>query len=224
MTINQLIIKRLTVSNLKAIELILQKRVLVNGIVARQKQHVSERDSISVDDKEIQIGYTFRYVAFYKPRGIECTLNPGISSNLNKVLSFPERLFPVGRLDKDSEGLLLLTNDGKLYKDIAGDERDKEKEYLVEVDKALSPEMVERLSSGVVIMGKRTRPAMVEPINQYSFKIVLTQGLNRQIRRMCYKLGLEVTKLKRTRIAYICLGNLNPGEFREINKDELDNI
>jgi 23S rRNA pseudouridine2604 synthase len=128
-------------------------------------------------------------------------------------------VYPVGRLDKESEGLLLLTNDGKLYKDIAHAEKIKEKEYVVEVDKELTTSAIEQLASGIVIMGKKTRPAKVRLITPTCFNIILTQGLNRQIRRMCHKLGYEVTSLKRIRITVILLEDLKPGEYRVLGRE-----
>ncbi|HWZ21593.1 MAG TPA: pseudouridine synthase, partial [Cytophagaceae bacterium] len=127
--------------------------------------------------------------------------------------SLPKPFFPIGRLDKESEGLLLLTNDGHFYRQIAPPDAFKEKEYIVKVDKLLIDEAIQQLASGVIIMGQKTRAAEVFKVDNFTFRIILTQGLNRQIRRMCYKLGYEVVSLKRIRIMSIELGNLNPGEF-----------
>lgn len=195
-----------------------ENRVFINGIKALQRQDVLKSDCIEANGELLQAGLKHVYYAYYKPRGIECTLNAEIENNLLQALPFDVHVYPVGRLDKESEGLLLLTNDGKIYKDIAFSENLKEKEYLVEVDKALTEDAIEQLASGIVIMGQRTRPAQVYKVSDRSFRIILTQGLNRQIRRMCYKLNYEVTMLKRIRITSIELNGLQPGEFREISK------
>lgn len=195
-----------------------ENRVFINGIKAVQRQDVLKSDCIEANGKVLQAGLEHVYYAYYKPRGIECTLNAEIENNLLQVLPFDVHVYPVGRLDKESEGLLLLTNDGKIYKDIAFSENLKEKEYLVEVDKDLTEDAIEQLASGIVIMGQRTRPARVYKVSDRSFRIILTQGLNRQIRRMCYKLHYEVTMLKRIRITSIELNGLQPGEYREIPK------
>ena len=134
---------------------------------------------------------------------------------------FFKNFFPIGRLDKDSEGLMILTNDGQLYKQIAPSDEYKEKEYLVTVDKKLTDETLKELAEGVTIMGKKTRPSRVEIINEYNFRIVLTQGLNRQIRRMCYKLGYTVVSLKRIRIMSLSLGEMALGEYKLISKEEI---
>lgn len=219
MNINEFLVKRFHISKEDASQMLQESRVRINDEKATQRQDVLKTDYIEADGALLQQGLHHVYYAYYKPRGIECTLNKEIENNLCSILPFNEHLFPVGRLDKDSEGLLLLTNDGKLYKDIALAENFKEKEYLVEVDKELTDDAIHQLASGIVIMGKKTRPAQVNRVSSRSFCIVLTQGLNRQIRRMCFKLGLSVTMLKRIRITSIELGNLKPGEFIQLQKD-----
>lgn len=198
-----------------------ENRVLINKQKALQRQNVLKTDSVELDGTLLQEGVEHKYYAYYKPRGIECTLNAAIPGNLLELLPFEEHLYPIGRLDKESEGLLLLTNDGKLYKDIAFSDNHKEKEYLVEVDTQLTDEAISTLSSGIVIMGQKTRPALVTRVGSHSFRIILTQGLNRQIRRMCYKLDYNVTMLKRIRITSVLLGDLNPGEYRALNQTEI---
>lgn len=197
-----------------------ENRVFINKQKALQRQNVLRTDSVELDNTLLQEGLEHKYYAYYKPRGIECTLNTAIANNLLEQLPFEEHLYPIGRLDKESEGLLLLTNDGKLYKDIAFSENHKEKEYLVEVDKELADEAVTALASGIVIMGQKTRPAIVTKVDSHSFRIILTQGLNRQIRRMCYKLNYNVTMLKRIRITSVLLGDLEPGEYRALKKED----
>ena len=220
MNINEFLVKRFHISKETAASMLEENRVRINKQKAIQRQNVLKTDLVEADEKILQQGVEHTYYAYYKPRGIECTLNPNIENNLHAILPFKEHLYPVGRLDKESEGLLLLTNDGKIYKNIAFSDNFKEKEYLVEVDKELSDEALSQFASGIVIMGQRTRPAFVEKITPHSFRIVLTQGLNRQIRRMCYKLHYNVTMLKRIRITSVLLGDLKPGEYRKLKKEE----
>lgn len=222
MTINEFLIKYIHTSTKQAISIIQEKRVFVNYISAYQQQLISNQDYITFDEKVIQEARPHFYVAYYKPRGIECTMSLDIKNNLSDALpSLPKPFFPIGRLDKESEGLLLLTNDGRFYGQIAPPDAFKEKEYIVKVDKLITDETMQQLSSGVVIMGKKTRPAEVFKIDDFAFRIILTQGLNRQIRRMCYKLGYEVESLKRIRIMSIELRNLNPGEFYTLDAASL---
>lgn len=223
MNINEFLVKRFHISKEAAGNMLQENRVSINGQKALQRQNVLKIDLVEADGNILQQGVRHSYYAYYKPRGIECTLNPAIENNLCSVLTFKEHLYPVGRLDKESEGLLLLTNDGKLYKNIAFSENFKEKEYVVEVDQELSDEAIQHLAAGIVIMGQRTRPAKVSRISSHSFSIVLTQGLNRQIRRMCYKLNLNVTLLKRIRITSVLLGELKPGEYRKLDATEINN-
>ncbi len=221
MTINEFLSKKLSSSGKNTLSLLQEKKVFVNGVPAKQKQFITTRDLIEWEGKVLQEPQHYFYLAYYKPRGIECTMNPEIPKNLSEAIPEYTGFFPIGRLDKDSEGLLLLTNDGQLYKQIAPTEALKEKEYLVTVDQPLTPYAVQSLSEGMSIMGKQTRPAMVTPLAVDTFSIVLTQGLNRQIRRMCYKLGYTVLTLKRIRIMALLLGELSPGEYRQITKEEI---
>ena len=161
------------------------------------------------------------YIAYYKPEGIESTLNKNIANNLADAIPIQERLFPLGRLDKSSEGLMILTNDGKIYNGVTNSKNHKEKEYEVKVDLAISDEFIQKMSSGIEIMGQITKPCIVKKTDQNTFNIILTQGLNRQIRRMCYKLNFNVISLKRLRIMNITLGELRPGEFRYLSREEI---
>jgi 23S rRNA pseudouridine2604 synthase len=214
MTINEFLIKQVPTSTKQAISIIQEKRVFINSLPAHQQQLISNQDNIVFDEKIIQEARPNFYIAYYKPRGIECTMSLDIKNNLSEALPvLPKPFFPIGRLDKESEGLLLLTNDGHFYRQIAPPDAFKEKEYIVTVDKLLTEEAIQQLASGVIIMGQKTRPAAVFKADDCTFRIILTQGLNRQIRRMCYKLDYEVLSLKRIRIMSIELGNLNPGEF-----------
>jgi len=222
MNINEFLTKHYKLSSEESIAFIQEQEVFINHKQAIQRQHLERTDALSVNGVVIREAQHFSYYAFYKPRGIECTLNPGITDNLFTILPFDEHVFPIGRLDKESEGLLILTNDGVLYKDIAFAEKLKEKEYIVEVDRLLTRESIQQWADGIVIKGRKTRPALVFPLTEKSFRIILTQGVNRQIRRMCYKLGYEVISLKRIRITSIILGDLNPGEYRVLSKQDFD--
>ncbi|MBX9850458.1 MAG: pseudouridine synthase [Cytophagaceae bacterium] len=221
MTINEFLVKRFQISYESAFASIREKRVVINGEVPVQKQVIKETDHIFFDDKEVQVPVIFQYIIYHKPRGVECTTNTAIEGNLYEALPAARGLYPVGRLDKESEGLLLLTNNGKWYQEIAGMFACKEKEYIVEVNKILSDKAIENLSLGVIIMGKQTLPAKVTKLDDYTFRITLIQGLNRQIRRMCYRIGYLVRSLKRVRIMSLELGDLKPGEYRHIDPGDI---
>lgn len=218
------LVQKLRLSNKEATALILAKRLLVNGSPAQLNQSLQPEDEVTLDGKILKKAQQFHYLAYYKPRGIETTLNEAISDNLAQALNFPERVYPIGRLDKDSEGLLLLTNDGSIFDKILHSEQKQEKEYVVRVDTPLTSEVILDLASGVEIMGRRTRPAEVQQLNEFTFNIILTQGLNRQIRRMCYKLGYEVLELKRVRIVNVELGDLQVGEWRNLTIEEVEGL
>lgn len=218
------IVQKARISNKEAVAGILAGRVLVNGKKASLRQQVLPGDCVQLGGQVLQEPEAFIYLAYYKPRGIESTLHPGIENNLLQALGFEHRVFPVGRLDKESEGLMLLTNNGKIFDKIIHAENHQEKEYLVKVDKPLNPETIAQLAAGVVILGRKTRPAIVRQVDATTFAIVLTQGLNRQIRRMCYKLGYEVEKLVRTRMVSLGLGTLSPGEWRTLSPGEIDDL
>jgi 23S rRNA pseudouridine2604 synthase len=221
MNINEFLIKRYRLSQEESVAFMQEHEVLINGKKASQRETLMKKDGLSIDGEIIREQQRCSYYAYYKPRGIECTLNAGIENNLLDILPFEERLYPIGRLDKESEGLLILTNDGRLYKDIALADNFKEKAYEVHLNGPLTEEALQRLAEGIVVKGKKTRPATVQPTGNQSFQIVLTQGINRQIRRMCYKLGYEVTELKRIRIAAVELNELKPGEYRKLSKEEI---
>jgi len=218
------LVQKLSISNKSAIDIISQKRLLINGKPAGINQEICCDDEVTLNGLTLQEPKEYTYIAFYKPRGIETTLNPEIPNNLLPYIVDEHKVFPVGRLDKESEGLLLLTNNGKVFNKIIDGHSDKEKEYEVVVDKELTDEMIENLSKGIKILGRFTKPANVEKLNSYKFKIILTEGMNRQIRRMCFKLGYQVTELKRTRIVNIKLENLNPGESRILSTNEINEL
>lgn len=209
-----LLVLRLQISNKEALHLIISGKVLVNGIISKSNCELSQTDEVVYEGKVLQEAKKLIYIAFYKPRGIETTLNVAIEDNLKAILPFEADVFPVGRLDKDSEGLLLLTNDGTVYDKILRNENKTEKDYIVQVDRTITSEFLETMSAGIVIMGKKTLPCKLIQIDDFTFKITLIQGLNRQIRRMCYKLDYEVLSLKRVRIGDVNLENLKAGEYR----------
>lgn len=212
-----LLVKRLQISNKMALSLIESGAVLVNALAVKENVLIDLEDEVVYQGEVLKDGKKMIYLAFYKARGIETTLNTDIPNNLKALLPF-EDIFPVGRLDKESEGLLLLTNDGRLFDKTLRKEHQTEKEYLVTVDKVIDDEFIARMSDGITIMGKKTLPCRLEKINDFTFKIILVQGLNRQIRRMCYQLHYEVLELIRIRIGNVTLGDLRPNEYRMLDR------
>ena len=214
-----LLVKKLNISNALAKEIILSNMVLVNTENVCDNIEILETDLVFYKNEIIQIGKKLIYVALYKPRGTECTLNENIAQNLSTIINFKEKLFPVGRLDKESEGLLILTNDGYYFNKTINPASEVEKEYIVTVNKPITQEFILEMSKGVEILGQITLPCKTEKIDDLTFKIILVQGLNRQIRRMCFKLNYMVTSLKRVRIGNINLENLQPKEYRMIDTE-----
>ncbi len=220
------LVKNLSISNAEADGLIFAKRITVNGKRGRFTSTVSDGDEVKFDDKVILEKKTFIYVKYYKPVGIESTMDTDIENNISSALGHPERLFPIGRLDKDSEGLMLFTNDGSIYNKILKSEHNKEKEYMVSVNRPMTEEFLKTMREGVTILTKRTKPAevFVNKGNEKSFRIILTEGMNRQIRRMCHKCNYQVKKLKRIRIVNIKLNEMKPGEWKDLDPTELENL
>lgn len=218
------VVQRLNVSNKQAIHYILTGRVLVNGKQGALTQVLFPEDKVQLDEQIIKVPKKNVYIAYHKPSGIETTLNASIANNLLQAINIPYNVVPVGRLDKASEGLMLLTNDGKLSIKILHPMSSHEKEYRVTVDRPLTQQAIDQLAAGIIIMGKKTRPAVVRQLNETTFNIIMTQGLNRQIRRMCYKLGYEVKKLVRIRFITLEMGNLLPGEWRYLTQIEISNL
>lgn len=223
--INKYIADKGICSRREADDLIAAGLVSINGRKAQLGQKVRPNDKVKVKGKIISdIEVEDIYIAFNKPVGIVTTTAEEEKNNIIDYINFPERIFPVGRLDKDSEGLILLTNDGEIVNKMMKSSANKEKEYLVEVNKPYDHEFVQKMENGVHILGIETKPAIFKPVSNTQFKLTITQGLNRQIRRMCKALGYEVISLKRTRIMNITLGNLQPGEWREIGYKELEQL
>jgi 23S rRNA pseudouridine2604 synthase len=196
-------------------------RVTCNAEIATLGTQVSEADEVRVDGELLGAKKKQLYIALNKPVGIICTTEPDIENNIIEFIGHRERIFPVGRLDKDSEGLILLTNDGDIVNEILRSENNHEKEYLVTLDRAITDLSLDMLSKGVRIMGQMTKPSKVSRMGQNAFRIILTQGLNRQIRRMCSALGYKVQRLKRVRIMNVKLGNLETGKWRYLSDSEL---
>jgi 23S rRNA pseudouridine2604 synthase len=196
-------------------------RITCNGRVAVLGTVVAEGDEVCVDGKPLARGQKPVYIALNKPRGITCTSEPQVEDNIVDLVGHSERIFPVGRLDKDSEGLILLTNDGDIVNEILRSENNHEKEYLVTVDRPITDLSLRMMESGVRIMGEMTKPCRVSRTGAQSFRIILTQGLNRQIRRMCSALGYQTRRLQRVRIMHIHLGRLESGRWRNLTEQEL---
>lgn len=208
-------------SRREADRLVEQGKVLVNGKKAVMGQKVTIKDEIQVDGESIVREEEQILLALNKPVGIECTSDRTNPDNIIDFVGYDKRIYPIGRLDKNSQGLILLTNDGSIVNNILKASNYHEKEYIVTVDKPITDEFIEKMSSGVEILDQITRPCKVKKIKKHVFSIVLTQGLNRQIRRMCNKLGYNVQKLKRVRIMNIELGNLPIGTHRVVSDEEL---
>jgi 23S rRNA pseudouridine2604 synthase len=200
-------------------------RITINGKVPELGTKVKPGDSVEVDGKSISNQKTKKvYLAFNKPVGIVCTTDTRVEKdNIIDFIGYPERIFPIGRLDKPSEGLIFMTNDGDIVNKILRARNHHEKEYIVTVNKALNAEYVKKMGEGVPILDTVTRKCKVEQIDKYRFKIILTQGLNRQIRRMCEYFDYHVVRLKRTRIMNVRL-DIPVGEFRDLTATELEGI
>lgn len=202
--------------------LIEQGRITINGVVPEMGTKVLPGDEVAVDGKSIiQKDKKHVYIAFNKPIGIVCTTDGRVEKdNIIDFINYPTRIFPIGRLDKPSEGLILLTDDGDIVNKILRARNNHEKEYIVSVHKPVTSDFIENMSNGVPILETMTRNCEVEQLGRYEFKIILTQGLNRQIRRMCEYFGYEVIRLKRVRIMNIEL-DMPEGEYRDLTQEEL---
>ncbi len=198
--------------------------VKIDGVVAKNGDRVKEGQKVTVKGKETKRDFDQVIIALYKPVGIVCTTDRREPDNVIDFLNYPKRIYPIGRLDKDSEGLLLLTNDGDIVNKILRAGNNHEKEYEVTVNKPITPEFLKGMANGVPILDTVTKKCKIEPTGKQSFKIVLTQGLNRQIRRMCEYFGYRVLALKRTRIMHIHLGHMKPGTYRNLTTDEMGKL
>lgn len=205
-------------------KLINQGRVTINGQVPEMGTKVTSDAIVKVDGKLITKSEEDHvYLAFHKPIGIVCTTAQQEKDNIIDYINYPKRIFPIGRLDKPSEGLIFLTSDGDIVNKILRARNQHEKEYLVTVDRNINPQFLKRMANGIPILDTVTRKCEIEQLSAYDFRIVLTQGLNRQIRRMCEYLDYEVTRLKRIRIMNVSL-DIPVGKWRVLTQKELDNI
>ncbi len=211
-------------SRREADKLIEQGRVTINGVVPEMGTKVQLGDEVCIDGKPVASKEKPIYIALNKPTGITCTTERDIPGNIVDFIGHKKRIFPIGRLDKPSDGLIFLTNDGDIVNKILRAGNNHEKEYVVRVDKPITDEFIKRMSSGVHILDTVTLPCKVTKETKFSFRIVLTQGLNRQIRRMCESLGYEVYKLRRVRIMNISLDGIPNGEWRYLSDDEVKQI
>lgn len=198
--------------------------VTINGKVASLGERVMPDDEVRVEGKKISEEEKPVYLILNKPVGITCTTDTRFPDNVVDFINHPQRIFHVGRLDKPSEGLLLMTNDGNIVNKILRAANEHEKEYIVKVDRPVTDDFVKRMSAGVPILDTITKRCEVERLSRYEFRIVLTQGLNRQIRRMCEYLGYEVVALKRIRLINLHLGDLPVGKWRDLTKKELKDL
>ncbi len=199
-------------------------RVTLNGTIAQLGNRVNKGDHVEVDGKPLQARPKTLYLAFNKPVGIVSTTDLKERKNIIQYINHPERLFPIGRLDKPSQGLIFLTNDGNIVNKILRAGNQHEKEYIVTVDKPLTSDFINQMRNGIPILGTVTKKCYAKTLNDFTFKIILTQGLNRQIRRMCEYLGYEVTKLKRIRIMNVTLQGISVGQWRELTNEEMREI
>ncbi|WP_053986313.1 pseudouridine synthase [Niameybacter massiliensis] len=223
MRINKLLSNKGICSRKQAHALIEAKRVLVNNQLCIPGQWVEEEDEIRIDH-ELIVARDKVYILLNKPVGITCTADPDVKDNIISFVNYPEYIFPVGRLDKDSQGLILLTNDGDLANEILDSENIHEKEYIVKVDRAFDEAFVKGMSEGVMLKGVKTRPCKVRAITEDTFSIIMTQGLNRQIRKMSKAFGYTVVRLERVRILHIGIEDLAYGSWRMLTKMELEEL
>lgn len=222
--INKFISEKGVCSRREADKLIDAGRVTVNGIVPINGTKIALGDEVRLDGKLLTVREELIYIVLNKPRGITCTTEKNVKGNIVDFINHPKRIFPIGRLDKDSEGLILLTNDGDIVNKILRAGNNHEKVYSVAVDKPITLEFLKFMSQGVKILDTITKPCTIKKESKLVFKIFLTQGLNRQIRRMCQALGYKVTKLQRIRIMNVTLKDLSIGHWRYLTKKELDTI
>tara|TARA_B100001173_G_scaffold104334_1_gene90300 strand:+ start:202 stop:900 length:699 start_codon:yes stop_codon:yes gene_type:complete len=227
MRLNKFLSERGPYSRRAVDKLIKDNRITINGKKVRLGQKVSIDDEIKVDGQIINKPKKRKkliYLMLNKPIGIECTTDTNTKNNIIDFIGYPKRIFPVGRLDKDSEGLILLTNDGDIVNKILRSENNNEKEYEVQVNKKITADFLNKMRSGVKLRSATTKKCKIEKLNNYSFKIILTQGLNRQIRKMCLQYDYRVKFLKRIRIINVSLGKLRLGKFRKLTQIELDGL
>lgn len=224
MRINKFISETGICSRREADEIIKSGKVTINGVLAELGSTAEVGDLVCIDGNPIGAKNKNVYIALNKPIGITCTTERHIKGNIVDFVNHKERIFPIGRLDKDSDGLILLTNDGDIVNKILRSENNHEKEYIVTVNKPITDAFIKGMASGVKILGTKTKPCKVTKVGEKVFKIILTQGLNRQIRRMCAVFDYKVVRLQRIRIMNIHLGKLKKGQWRDLTEDELKEL
>ncbi|WNF37519.1 pseudouridine synthase [Bacillaceae bacterium IKA-2] len=224
MRINKFISESGITSRREADKWIAAGRVTINGAIAELGSKVDPGDDVRADNKPIVVEQENVYIVLNKPVGITSTTDRNIKGNIVDFVNHPKRIFHIGRLDKDSEGLILLTNDGDIVNEILRAENKHEKEYIVSVDKPITAAFLSEISDGVEILDTKTLPCKVTKISKYTFRIILTQGLNRQIRRMCSALDYQVQKLQRIRVMNIHIDSLSVGHWRDLTKEELNQL
>ena len=220
MRINKFISETGFCSRREADKLVESGRVTINGVVAELGSQAEHQDDVRIDGRRIGEKKQHVYIALNKPVGITCTTELHVRGNIVDFIGHEERIFPIGRLDKDSEGLILLTNDGDIVNPILRSEGRHEKEYIVTVDKPVTPAFLQGMSAGVKVLGSLTLPCEVVRLSDRVFRIILTEGRNRQIRRMCEAFGYHVRRLKRVRVMNIKLGELGLGKWRDLTNVE----
>jgi len=211
-------------SRREADKLVEMGRVVLNGKTAVLGDKASDEDEVRIDGKPLVVKKAGVYIAFNKPVGITCTTESHIAGNIIHFINHPERIFPIGRLDKPSEGLIFLTSDGDIVNKILRAGNNHEKEYVVTVDKPVTADFIRKMSEGIPILDVVTKKCFVKKESNYVFTIILTQGLNRQIRRMCEYLGYHVTRLKRVRIMNVSLKGIDVGKWRNLTTEEMQFI
>ncbi len=225
MRLNKYISETGLCSRREADEWIAQGRVTLNGKRAELGSQVEEGDEVRVDKRVVGARrQRHAYICLNKPVGVTCTTERHVAGNIIDFVGHAQRIFPIGRLDKESEGLILLTSDGDIVNGVLRSENNHEKEYIVTVDKPVTDNFLTGMAGGVNILGERTKPCKVTRVDKFTFRIILTQGLNRQIRRMCEVFGYEVRRLQRIRIMNIRLGNLKVGHWRNLSGKELSGL
>lgn len=222
--INKFISEKGFCSRREADKLIEQNRITINGVIAKTGSKVIPTDEVKLDGKTLNRRDDKVYIAFNKPVGIICTTEKKVKNNIVDFINYPKRIFHIGRLDKDSEGLIFLTNDGDIVNKILRAGNNHEKEYIVTVNKPITNKFIKQMSSGIPILNTITKPCKVTKKSANVFRIILTQGLNRQIRRMCEFLGYKVVNLKRIRIMNISLEGIAVGKWRYLTSTELKTI
>lgn len=224
MRLNKFISEKGICSRREADRLIETGKVMVNGEIAKVGMSVDEKDNVLVHNKPLKRKDKLVYLAFNKPVGITCTTDTSIKGNIISYINYPKRIFHIGRLDKPSQGLILLTNDGDIVNKILRAGNNHEKEYLVTVNNPISEDFIRKMSNGVPILDTVTKKCFVKRESKYVFRIILTQGLNRQIRRMCEYLGYSVVKLQRIRIMNINLDGIAEGKWRYLTNNEMNEL